>query len=197
VMARLGEDPRQALDRMTGVLRRLGHSVVEREIDYGWTGPRTVTRYLISLHDRGMAMPHPERLSRRMKRLMRMGALERPLLDRVLAGEAADRERINQIFSAADLVMTPVFTRRVVPVGQWEGRGAAWTLNDNIRYTPYPGLWNHIGQPAMAIPAGLSPDGVPRAVQFAGPPDCEPLLLSLAGQLEAELRWPDERPPLA
>lgn len=196
VVAKLDDEPRQAIEHMAGVLRGLGHAVVECEIDYGWAGPRTVTRFLCGMRERGEAMAHPERLSRRTRTLMRLARLQEPLLDGALGARAADRERMNRVFSSADLVMTPVFTRRVVPVGQWEGRGALWTLNGNIRYAPYPGPWNHIGQPAMAVPAGLAADNVPRAVQFAGPPDSEPLLLSLAAQLEAELRWPAERPLL-
>jgi amidase len=197
VLARLHDEPRQALERMTDVLRGLGHTVVEREVDYGWAGPRMVTRYLCGIRERGEAMPYPERLSRRTRTLMRLGRLQDPFLARALTSEEGDRERINQVFAGADVVMTPVFTDRVAVIGRWEGRGAVSTLNDNVRYTPYPGLWNHIGQPAMSVPAGLAADNVPRAVQFAGPPDSEPLLLSLAAQLEDELRWPDARPPLS
>ena len=61
---------------------------------------------------------------------------------------------------------------------------------------PYNGIWNVTGQPAAAVPAGLSAEGMPRSVQLVGRPQDEATLLSLAGQLEAERSWPELRPPL-
>jgi amidase len=58
-------------------------------------------------------------------------------------------------------------------------------------------VWNHTGQPAMAVPAGFTDDGRPLAVQLVGRPNDEPTLISLAAQLEAERRWADERPPVS
>jgi amidase len=72
--------------------------------------------------------------------------------------------------------------------------GAARTLLGMSRVYPFTGIWNMTGQPAISIPA--QPAGsLPIGAQLIGPPDSEPLLLSAAGQLERELRWPERRPP--
>ncbi len=56
-------------------------------------------------------------------------------------------------------------------------------------------MWNLTGQPAIAVPAGLSPDGLPLSVQIVSPPGREGPLLSLAAQLEAERPWAERHPP--
>ena len=70
-------------------------------------------------------------------------------------------------------------------------------LHGMANFTPHLALWNHTGQPAAAVPVELAPEGVPVAVQLVGRPGDEATLLSLSAQLEAEIGWPDRRPPLA
>jgi amidase len=65
------------------------------------------------------------------------------------------------------------------------------------RAYPFTGIWNMTGQPAISIPAAPAAGALPVGAQLIGPPDGEPLLLSVAGQLERELRWPERRPPLS
>jgi amidase len=62
-------------------------------------------------------------------------------------------------------------------------------------FYPFCIPWNHLGNPAMSVPAGFAADGMPLAVQAIGRPGDEATLLSLAAQLEAERPWADARPP--
>jgi amidase len=62
-----------------------------------------------------------------------------------------------------------------------------------VCYTP---PWNYVGQPAASIPAGYDDDGLPMAIQLAGPPHSETTIISLAAQLEAVRCWTQQRPPL-
>ena len=64
------------------------------------------------------------------------------------------------------------------------------------RFYPYAVAWNHTGQPAASVPAGLSSEGLPLAVQIVGRPNDEATLLSLAAQLERERPWAQRRPSL-
>ncbi len=50
------------------------------------------------------------------------------------------------------------------------------------------------GQPAISLPLFHGDDGLPTAVQLAGPPAGEGTLLALAAQLEAARPWADRRP---
>ncbi|MGH2949980.1 MAG: amidase [Solirubrobacteraceae bacterium] len=180
-------------------LRELGHEVIDRELHYPASGVANVlARYLAGIAQEAQRMPHPERLSRRSRGFVRMGrSIPGPALARAKAGAAADGELLGRVFEGGvDAVLTPMFTRRPLRIGEYEGRSALWTLNGAIRFVPYCGAFNHTGQPAASVPAGSTPDGFPLAVQLVGRPDGEPVLLSLAAQLEAAVGWPEQRPPL-
>ena len=113
------------------------------------------------------------------------------------AAQESDARRINAIFDDVDVVLTPTLTGPPLKVGRYEGCGAARTFNGAAAFVAYNPLWNHIGNPAAAVPAGFDAGGLPLSVQIAGPPDAEPLLLSLARQLETARPWAEHRPPVS
>jgi amidase len=181
-------------------LRSLGHEVIEREIEYPLRGAANVlARYLRGITDQGRGMPHPERLSRRARGYVRIGAaIPAAAVERAKAAAEADRRVLDRVFDGGvDLAITPMFTRRPARVREHEGRPAIWALTSSIRFVPYAAAYNHTGQPAAAVPAGRTPDGFPLSVQVVAPPGGESLLLGLAAQLEAATGWPAERPALA
>jgi amidase len=195
--ARLHPDWRRAAEDTAELLRSLGHEVVERDPAIGTAGLNTLARYLAGAHGAVAEAEHPERLERRTRRLGRMGALPHRGLARVRRAEAGDAARINAIFDDVDVVLGPTMARSALPVGKYEGRGAAYTLNGQLRWVPFNGLWNHLGNPAAAVPAGFDGDGLPLSVQLVGRPESESMLLSLSSQLEAARPWADQRPPIS
>jgi amidase len=74
---------------------------------------------------------------------------------------------------------------------------AGWLLNREIAFVPYCGVFNHTGQPAIAVPAGFTAEQLPLSTQFVGRPGSEDVLVSLAAQLEPVIGWADARPPVA
>lgn len=69
-------------------------------------------------------------------------------------------------------------------------------ITENLGWVPYTQLANLTGRPAISLPLHWTPDGLPIGSQFVGPLGSEPLLISLAAQLEAAQPWADRRPPL-
>lgn len=63
-----------------------------------------------------------------------------------------------------------------------------------IAACPYAWPWNVLGWPGVNVPAGFTPGGLPVGAQLLGPAHSEPLLISLAAQLEEELRWHERWP---
>ena len=198
IVAKVDCEYREAAESMADVLRSLGHEVTPRELDYGNLINGVVVRYLRGIHEDAQALEHPDRLARAGRGLSRAGGLiPRGAVRRALAAAETDAARINRVFDEGyDLVLTPMFTARPPRVLRYEGRGGLWSFNVAARFTPFTAAWNHIGQPGISVPAAPAADGFPLSVQFLGPRDGEPLLLSLAAQLERALDWPARRPPL-
>jgi amidase len=192
-------EQRAGVENVAAALRDAGHTVLDRDFDWGLTmGNRVLARFLRGIADKAADVGHPERLSRRARGLVRIG---RAVPERLAAsaGRIAveDARRLNAIFSDVDVVLTPMFTRRPPRLREYEGRSGAYTLAGMSRFAPYAAAFNHTGQPALAVPAGFAGDGFPIGAQLVGPPDSEPLLLAVGAQLQAVRDWHARIPAVA
>jgi amidase len=181
------------------LLSGLGHDLAQRDPAWGNIGNNITARFLGGVADTVREVPHPERLERRTRGFGRLGSiLPRSLYEKACnEGRAADAARVNAIFDDHDVLLMPVMGGTALPVRRWEGKGALQTVLGMSRFYPYCVPWNHLGNPAMAVPAGFSPEGMPLSIQIVGRPGEEATLLSLAAQLEAERPWADARPPIS
>lgn len=187
-----------AVDDAAELLRSLGHEVTPRDPDWGGIGNNITPRFLRGVSDTVDEVPHPERLESRTRGFGRLGRhLPDAVFQRALRGRDVDAARVNAIFDSFDVLVTPVMGGTAIPIRRWEGRGALRTVVGMSRFYPYCVPWNHLGNPAMSVPLGFAADGLPLAVQVIGRPGGEATLLSLAGQLEAERPWVEERPPIS
>jgi amidase len=189
------EEQLGAVTEMASLLRGLGHEVADVEVPYGTASTAFSARYFRGIADEAASMAHPERLSRRTRGFRRIGrTIARPVLERARAEEAANARAIGGVFERIDVLLTPMFTKRPIVIGTYEGRGALWSFNGFSRWVPYCAVFNHTGQPAASVPAGFTSDGFPLAVQLVARPDDEATLVSLAAQIEAKRPWADRVP---
>jgi amidase len=187
---------RDGLAEGARVLAALGHAVEGRDPDWGWIGGDAVPRYLAGIAEHGGSVPRRDRLERRTRGILRIGdALPAASVRRARDNESRHAARINALFAEFDLVITPVTGIPAPPIGHHAGQGTLRTLAGVAREYPNTLQWNYTGQPAVSIPLPPGPAGrVPRAFQIVAAPNREDLLLSVAGQLEAETGWPDRIP---
>jgi amidase len=199
LLAKVEPGIRRATEDVAETLRSLGHEVVERDPDYGQVGMHWSARWLAGISDDAAAMPHPERLEPRTRSMARMGRVVKAVggLRRANESEAGDAARVNAIFDDVDVVLGPGTATLPQPVGRYTTAGVLRTWNGVAASVPFQAVWNHVGNPAMTIPSGMAPEGLPLSVQLAARPDGEETLLALAGQLERSRPWADRRPPLA
>jgi amidase len=187
-----------ALEETVDLLRSLGHDLVEASPSYGPLLTDFYPLYFRGIAEEAMSLPHPERLSSQTKGFVRISRL---FSDRRLA-KVRDRmprysARIQSFFDDFDLLVTPAMAQLPVKIGRWSNYGALRTIRGMTNVYPYGAAWNYTGQPAAAVPAGFTDEGLPRSVMFSARPNDEPTLISLAAQLEAERPWADRLPPTA
>ena len=196
VVARLNGEQKRAAQDTAELLRSLGHEVVERDPSYRLIGRNVMTRYLAGAQIEAEELDR-SRLERRTRGVVRMGAAARRLLKRAVAAQEADGRRVNRIFEDVDVVLTPTLTAPPLEIGRYEGCGALRTFNAAAGFVAFNPVWNHVGNPAAAVPAGFDEAGLPLSAQLGGRPGGEATLLALAAQLEAARPWADARPPVS
>ena len=187
-----------AIESMAGTLRALGHRVGHSDPKWGQLGNGAAPRFLQGIADEVAEVPNPGRLEPRTHAFARLAdRIPRAVIKRARTADVADAARVNEIFDHFDVLMLPTVGEPPVPVGKWDGKGALRTLIGMSRTYPFGLPFNYTGQPAAAVPAGFTDDGLPLSVQLVAPPDGEDLLFSLSAQLESELRWYEQRPPVS
>jgi amidase len=151
-----------AVTSTAGMLRDLGYTIVERDPDYGMVANNVVMLYLSGIAEHYESVSHPEKLDKRTRGFARMErAIPKSLVSSAIDASERYRERIGEIFEDVDVLMTPVVGELAVPVGKWEGKGALSTLIGMSRTYPFTATRNYTGQPAAAVPVGLSGGGSP------------------------------------
>jgi aspartyl-tRNA(Asn)/glutamyl-tRNA(Gln) amidotransferase subunit A len=100
-----------------------------------------------------------------------------------------------KLFEAVDLLLMPTMpivafdAAAEVPPGGEADAPLPW-----ITWTPYTYPFNLSGQPAISLPCGLAPDGMPVAVQIVGPFGSDALVLAFALEVETALAFRKRHP---
>jgi aspartyl-tRNA(Asn)/glutamyl-tRNA(Gln) amidotransferase subunit A len=98
------------------------------------------------------------------------------------------RARMAEVMGRYDVVAS--CTVPVEPFGVDE-IGPPWAADPNdllwLSWAPACYPFNLTGQPAISLPVGVTPAGLPVGVQLVGPVGGDLSVLALAGRLEAEL----------
>ena len=107
--------------------------------------------------------------------------------------------RLGDFFETYDILLTPVLAEETPKLG------SAFTLmheelslddwfENALALMPYTALNNMTGTPAISLPLGKDPNGLPLGAHFMAPIGREDRLFNLAGQLERVAPWVDQRP---
>lgn len=194
--AKLDPAVRAAVERLARVLARLGHDVVPADPAYGPVGLTFMPRSTTGVREWAARVPEPHKLDPRTRHNAQLGRLMSPLLGLARRLERPFQRRIGRIFRDFDVVLAPTTAKPPLPIGAIDGLGNWETDKTMVGACPYAWPWNVLGWPGVNVPAGRTVDGLPVGAQLLGPANSEGLLLSLAGQLEAEERWHHARPAL-
>jgi amidase len=196
-LVKVEESAKRAVRETADVLRSLGHEVFDRDPRYPDVRPSFIPRWLRGIADDRAALDRPASAEKRTKALAGLGRRIGPkALRRAREREHRMTARLMAIYDHCDVLLTPTIPHPPREIGRYDGRGWLWTLMGAANTVPYTTPWNVTGQPAMSVPAPSLQDGLPMGVELIGRPHDEATLISLAAQLEAEVRWPERRPPV-
>lgn len=194
--AKLDPRVRAEVERLGRVLEELGHEVTRADPWYGLVGASFVPRSTGGVRGWTQRVPDPGRLDPRTRENARTGALlGGPLLHLARLAETPLRWQLGAIFRGHDVVLAPTTAQPPPGVGAIDGLSNWQTDKRMIAACPFAWPWNVVGWPGVNVPAGLV-DGLPVGATLLGPACSEPLLLSVAAQLEQAERWYERRPPV-
>jgi amidase len=194
--AKLHPEILAAMETVAGQLEQLGHTVVTRDPDYNlrmsWNFLSRSTSGLLDWVDR---LGPNVTLDKRTVANTRTGwMLSQNTLRKARAREAESQRRIGWIFNLVDVVLAPTTALPPPRVHSFDHRGGLSTDRAMIRACPVTWPWNLLGWPSISVPAGFTYGGLPIGVQLMGPANSEPLLISLAAELEALNGWVMRQP---
>ena len=93
-----------------------------------------------------------------------------------------------------DLLLSPVLAGVSAEVGSFAALDPAEDFRRQAEFSPFCAAYNLTGQPAVSLPLGWSPDGLPIGVMLAARPGRDVDLLAVAGRLEQARGWVDRHP---
>jgi len=196
VPARLQPEVRARVLQLAEKVSALGHVVEEADPPYGQIGLTFVPRATAGIAERVSEAPFPALLDRRTREAARLGRLLGGVpLRAARRAEAVLQRRIGTFFESYDVVLAPTTAAPPPRIGAMLALSGFATDRAMIAACPYAWPWNVLGWPGVNVPAGFVNGGLPVGAQLLGPAGSEPLLISLAAQLEAELRWHEAWPP--
>jgi Asp-tRNA(Asn)/Glu-tRNA(Gln) amidotransferase A subunit family amidase len=171
---------KEALEAAAAKLGHAGAHIEERELPSGFDRAHQVHRVILAYegarHFRGLREQHRDLVSPRMNDLIDEGAAtsQHDYREALGAAEVLRRAYASYI-DAYDGVITPPAT------------GEAPATLDETGNPAFCTIWTLLGAPAIAIPVGTGPAGLPLGVQIVGARDTDDHLLAVAGWCEAHL----------
>jgi aspartyl-tRNA(Asn)/glutamyl-tRNA(Gln) amidotransferase subunit A len=109
---------------------------------------------------------------------------------------------VQGLFETYDFLVSPTLTRTAVSA-DFNGATSVVEIDGEAVGPAQPALtgfvypFNLTGHPALAVPSGWAPDGLPTSVQIIGPRHADSGVLRLGALLEQARPWAHRKPPIA
>jgi aspartyl-tRNA(Asn)/glutamyl-tRNA(Gln) amidotransferase subunit A len=188
---RISKDTLAAVETALGVLEGLGASVVEIEVpmlEYsGAAHPVLMLSEAFSYHQKNLR-DRPQDFGDMARSRFLMGGL-------FSSGDYVQAQRVRnvlnrefaQVLETVDLIASPTMSN---PPGRFD---EATSMGNSLRPS-FTSPFNMTGMPAISVPCGFTPSGLPVGLQLAGRPFDEPTILRAAYAYQQATPWHTRRP---
>jgi aspartyl-tRNA(Asn)/glutamyl-tRNA(Gln) amidotransferase subunit A len=189
----INRDTLSVVETALKTLQELGAQVVEVKIPSlryaGASQPVIMLSEAFAYHARKLRSK-PEEFGDMVRARFRMGAL-------FTAGEYVQAQRVRHVIKRecanvlqqVDLIASPTMSN---PPPEFKGIDVMTTA----RVPSFTGPYNLTGMPAISVPCGFNPNGLPIGLQLAGKPFDEPTVLRAAYTFQQHVRLFENRPPI-
>jgi Asp-tRNA(Asn)/Glu-tRNA(Gln) amidotransferase A subunit family amidase len=172
----------EMLSTAAGKLAHAGAHVQEIELPAPFDDAHRVHRIILAYegarHFRDLEQRHRDLISPRMNELLDEGAaIPQGRYEEALGAATALRHAFASFIAAYDAVLTPPAPGEAPPTLEETGNPAFCTI------------WTLLGAPAITIPVGLGPAGLPLGLQIVGERGADDHLLGVAAWCEAHLTF--------
>ena len=199
----------ESVDRVAAVLEDMGHTLLEytypTDLDLGqWMEELWMVDIVHEIDNRIREIgrePEDHELEA-LTRFLRQRVAGLSAMDLYRARQAAHdaSTRLMHSMTGLDIVLTPALGSDPIPVGSMDSRTENFRFETwgetGHAFAPFAYVCNITGQPAASLPIQLNAGDHPCAVQLAGQPCQDHLILQLASDLEKHFNWQCYRPPI-
>lgn len=190
---RIDRDTLATVDKALDTLQSLGARIQEVTIPSlqyaGGAQPVIMLSEAFAYHERALKRT-PELFGDMVRARFRMGGLftsadyvQAQRVRLVLKNECA------AVLRQVDVIASPTMSTPAPPFAGFD----AMTTARRISFT---GPYNLTGMPAISVPCGFTPAGLPVGLQLAGKPFDEPTVFRAAYAYQQAAGWTEKRPPL-
>ena len=106
------------------------------------------------------------------------------------------KRECKSVFENVDVIVTPTTP---IPAPRIDDVGKPWGSDPEkaaTALTRFTRFFNIVGLPAISIPCGFTPDGLPVGMQIVGKAFDESAVLRVAYAYEQDAKWFERRPSL-
>ncbi|TFV53662.1 amidase [Geodermatophilus sp. DF01-2] len=188
------------LEGSVGVFEELGAAVESDCPDLSGADDvfGTLRAWLFDTAFSDLARRHPDRVKESIRWNASLGArLTGPDLARAEAAHTALYERVVGFFERYDVLLAPTTQVLPFPVEQeYPTEIAGEPLEDYLAWMRACTIITPTGCPALSVPGGFTPDGLPVGLQVVAAPRADRRVLEVGHAFEQATRFGERRPPL-
>ena len=188
----INQDVLPIADAAIKALQELGATIVEIEVptlEHAGSAQQVIMLSEAFAYHRQNLVATPEMFGEMARARFRMGGL-------IGAGDYVQAQRVRNVlkreFAEAllnvDVIASPTMSSPATRFDEIE----TWTA---ARMRSFTGPFNLTGMPAISVPCGFTPEGLPVGLQIAGKPFDEPTVLRVAYTYQQRARLFEQRPP--